>query len=81
MNNTIQLMMQFRQFMQNPQQFMKQRGIPEGMFQSPNDAINWLMRNGKINQAQYNQAAQAANELKKTPQFQQMFGDNGQTNR
>ena len=61
MNN---IMMQFRQFMQNPQQYMKQMGIPVEQIQTPNDAINWLLRNGKVNQQDYNRAAQMANQLK-----------------
>ena len=61
MNN---IMAQFRQFMQNPRQYMQQMGIPMDQIQSPNDVINWLMRNGRLTQSQYNQAAQMAHQMK-----------------
>ena len=61
MNNMFFL---FRQFASNPRQFLAQRmGIPEDKLQNPNDAINWLMRNGRLTQQQYNQAAQMANQM------------------
>ena len=61
MNN---IMMQFRRFMQNPQQYMKQMGIPVEQIQTPNDAINWLLRNGRISQQDYNKVAQMDNPYK-----------------
>ena len=61
MNNIFQ---QFRMFMANPQQYMRQMGIPTDQIQTPNDAINWLLRNGKVNQQDYNKAAQMAAQMK-----------------
>ena len=54
MNN---IMSQFNRFMQNLQQNMRQMGVPENL-RNPDEVINFLMRSGKINQNQYNQAAQ-----------------------
>lgn len=73
MNNPMQVMMQFKQFMRNPQQYMQSMGIPAGSIQNPNQIIDYLMKNGKISQQDYNRAAQAAGELKNNPQFQQML--------
>lgn len=61
MNN---IFLQFKQFMQNPQQYMRQMGIPADKIQSPNDVIEYLMKTGKVTQSQYNQAAQMANSMK-----------------
>lgn len=68
MNN---LFMQFMQFMRNPREYMKQAGIPDDKMGNPNDAAQWLLNNGKINQNQYNQAAQQAGDL--SAQFQKMM--------
>ena len=70
MNN---LFFQFMRFMRNPQQFMAQMGIPAAKMGNPNDAIQWMLNNGKVNQSQYNTANQQANQLKNDPQFQRMM--------
>lgn len=69
------LLSQFRGFMQNPTQYLLQKnlGLTENMLKNPNDAIQYLMNSGKINQEQYNWAVQQANQLKNNPQFQQYF--------
>lgn len=75
MNNMQNLLSQFRGFMQNPTQYLLQKnlGLTENMLKNPNDAIQYLMNSGKINQEQYNWAVQQANQLKNNPQFQQYF--------
>ena len=70
MNN---LFFQFMQFMRNPRQFMAQMGIPAEKMGNPNDAIQWMLNNGKVNQSQYNTVNQQANQLKNDPHFQQMM--------
>lgn len=75
MNNMQNLLSQFRGFMQNPTQYLLQKnlGLTENMLKNPNDAIQYLMNSGKINQEQYNWAVRQANQLKNNPQFQQYF--------
>lgn len=62
MNPQNQLLSQIKS---NPVGFLQQRGvnIPQGMNNS-DDIINYLMRSGKITQAQYNNAVQRASLLK-----------------
>ena len=61
MNN---IMAQFRQFMQNPQQYIQKMGVPTENMRNPEDVINYLMRSGKVTQDQYNRAAQMAGQLR-----------------
>ena len=68
MNN---MLFQFQQFMQNPQQVISRMGIPQQYARDPNGMIQYLMNSGKISQQQYNQAQSMARQL--GPQFQQMF--------
>lgn len=75
-NNPMQgFMAGFQNFMQNPVQFMAQRqlNIPQEYMNDPNKAIQYLMDSGRINQAQYNQAKQMAEQMKGNPALQQMF--------
>lgn len=58
MNNN--MMMMFRQFMSNPGQMMQSMGIPQNLQGNPQAVIQHLMDTGRISQAQYNQAQQAA---------------------
>ena len=51
MTNTI---MQFKQFMQNPNQYLQQMGVPQNLQNNPGAVIQHLMDNGKITQEQYN---------------------------
>ena len=68
MNNNI--MQMFQTFMQNPAQMLAQRGIniPQQMANDPDAIMRHLMSTGQMNQAQYNQAQQMAQ------QFRGMFG-------
>lgn len=62
-------------FLNNPKSYLlnTKLGITEEMLQDPQKAIQELMNEGKISQAQYNQAVQQANQLKNNPKFQQFF--------
>ncbi len=61
----------FQTFMQNPMQYIS--GIPQEYANDPGKAIQYLMDSGRINQQQYNQAKQIADQMKNNPMFQQMF--------
>lgn len=67
---------QFRGFMGNPIQMMAQYNInfPQGMSNNPNDMIQQLMNEGKMNQQMYNQLKQTAGQIRNNPMFRQMFG-------
>ena len=62
MNPQIQMLNQIKS---NPGSFLKQRGIniPQGM-NNPNDIIDYLMKTGKVTQAQYNAAVNKAQMFK-----------------
>ena len=63
-----QMILQFRQFMNNPQAMLKKIGVPQDIQGNPQAIIQHLMDNGKITQSDYNIAVQNAK------QFQQMYG-------
>lgn len=65
------IMQGFQAFMKNPMQYMS--GIPQEYANDPSKAIQYLMDSGRINQQQYNQAKQMADQMKNNPMFQQMF--------
>lgn len=62
--NPMQIMSMLPQLRSNPVGFLKQYGfnIPENV-NNPNDIIQHLMNSGQINQAQYNQARQMAQQF------------------
>ena len=62
MNPQTQMLNQIKS---NPMAFLQQRGIsiPQGM-NNPNDIINYLMKTGKVSQAQYNAAVNKAQMFK-----------------
>lgn len=64
MNSNI--MQMFQTFMQNPAQMLAQRGIniPQQMANDPNAIMQHLMSTGQINQTQYNQAQQMAQQFR-----------------
>lgn len=72
------LVNQLNGFMANPLQFMMQKklNLPQGIdpMQDPQGAIQYLMNNGKMSQAQYNQLQQMAQQIQRNPQFIQMMG-------
>lgn len=73
MNN---FMGKFQQFRGNPMQFMMQNNlnIPGQYANDPNKAIQYLMDSGKMNQEQYNQLKQMADNIQKNPMFGKMLG-------
>lgn len=74
------MMGQFRGFMQNPMQFMMKNklNLPGNInpMQNPQAAIQHLLNNGQMTQAQYNSLQQMAQQIQQNPQFMQMFGGN-----
>lgn len=71
-NNPMNLMGGFQNFMRDPSQVLSRMGVPQGM-KNPDQIVQFLMDNGKISQAQYNQAKQAAEQMRHNPMFQNMF--------
>lgn len=61
MNNMMGMLMQLRN---NPMSILSQFGVPQDIANDPQAVIQHLMNNGKITQAQYDQAVQMANSLK-----------------
>ena len=72
MNNIQNMLSGFQQFMNNPSA-LSRMGIPQGMVNNPNEAIQYLMNSGRISQAQFNQARQMAEQIKNNPLFNQMM--------
>lgn len=58
-----QMIMQVKQFLNNPQQMIQQMGIPKEYQNNPAGMIQKLMDDGRISQAQYNQLQQTANQI------------------
>ena len=58
-----QMIMQLKQFMNNPQQMMQQMGIPAEYRNNPAGMIQKLMDSGRLSQAQYNQLQQTAKQI------------------
>lgn len=56
MFGNVNQVMQLMQAMQNPQAFLSRMGIPNEALNSPQDAAQYLMKNGKCSQAQIDQA-------------------------
>lgn len=76
MNNPMQGFMNgFQNFMQNRMRMMSQSqfGIPQECMNDPDKVTQYLLDSGKINQTQYNQAKQTADQMKSNPAFWQMF--------
>lgn len=72
MNNQL-LFKLFNQFMQNPNQILDSMEIPEQYRKNSNDAIQYLMNNGKVTQEQYNIANNRLKQLRNNPLFRQFF--------
>ena len=72
MNNNI--FMQLATFLRNPSQFMQnQMGISGQLANDPDALIEKMMAEGRISQAQYNQARQMARQIQNNPAFMNMF--------
>lgn len=67
---------QFRQFANNPMQFMTQRklNIPQQYQNNPQEAIQYLMNNGSVTQEQYNWANRQAQMIQNSPMFKRFVG-------
>ena len=77
MMNPAQMIGQFRNFMNNPMQFLMQSklNIPQQFANDPNGAIQYLLNNGTMTQEQYNQLQGMAKQMQSDPQFSAMFGN------
>lgn len=58
-----QMILQIKQFMNNPQQMIQQMGIPVEYRNNPSGMIQKLMDDGKLSQSQYNQLQQTARQI------------------
>jgi len=75
MNNGLnQLLSGFQNFMRDPAQMLKQTGLPADALKNPQATVQQMMNSGKINQQQFNQLQQMANNITQNPIFRQMFG-------
>ena len=63
----------YSQLMQNPNQFLQRMNIPVEYSNDPQGAIQYLMNNGKITQADYNNANDQLKQLQNNPMFKQFF--------
>jgi hypothetical protein len=63
----------YTQLMQNPNQMLSQMGIPKEFQNNHQNAIQYLMNNGKISQAQYNNANNQLKQMQNNPLFKQLF--------
>lgn len=59
------MMGQFKQFMQNPMQFLMSRkiNIPEQYANDPHGAVQYLLNNGQMSQDTLNKMTQMANQM------------------
>lgn len=73
MMNIQNLFKAYTQLMQNPSRFLQERGIPQQFTGSSQDAIQYLMNNGKISQQDYNNANNQLKQLQNNPMFKQFF--------
>lgn len=64
MINPNQLMQMVNQIKNNPMSMLGNYGIPQNISNDPNAVVQHLLNNGRITQAQYNNAVQRANQLK-----------------
>ena len=64
----------FKQMASNPAQYVMSRyGISQDIANNPDAIIQRMMQEGKITQDQYNQARQAASQIRNNPMFNQLF--------
>jgi hypothetical protein len=59
------MMDQYKQFKQNPMQFLMQRniGIPQQFQNDPRGAVQYLMSNGQMSQQQFGRLSQMAQAM------------------
>jgi hypothetical protein len=63
----------YTQLIQNPAQFLQEHGIPRQFSGSSEDAIQYLMNNGKVSQEMYNDANNQLKQMQNNPMFRQFF--------
>lgn len=73
MTNIKALFEAYSQLIQNPTQILQKLNIPQEYVNNPQGAIQYLMNNGKITQAQYNDANNQLKQLQSNPLFKQYF--------
>lgn len=73
MTNIKALFEAYSQLIQNPTQILQKLNIPQEYVNNPQGAIQYLMNNGKITQAQYNDANNQLKQLQNNPLFKQYF--------
>lgn len=57
------MLLQLKNFMNNPSQMLSQMGVPAEMQNNPNAIIQHLMNTGKLSQDQYAQLQQQAKQI------------------
>lgn len=73
MINIQKFMNDYSEMMKNPKQYViKNMGISEDIADDPNKIIQKMMNDGKITQAQYDSARNAAMQIQNNPMFRQM---------
>jgi hypothetical protein len=73
MINIQALLQAYTRLIQNPNQVLASMNIPEQYRGNPNDAIQYLMNNGKVSQQMYNNANNQLKQLQSNPLFKQFF--------
>lgn len=72
MNNNI--INQLGALLQNPSQYVQNMtGITGDLANDPDAIIQKMMAEGRVSQAQYNQARQMAQQIQKNPMFSNLF--------
>ena len=59
------MMSQFNSFMHNPMQFLSQRkiNVPQQFVNDPHGAVQYMLNNGQMSQAQLNKLTQMAQQM------------------
>lgn len=74
MINIQALLQAYTRLIQNPNQVLASMNIPEQYRSNSNDAIQYLMNNGKVSQQMYNNANNQLKQLQNNPLFMRFFG-------
>lgn len=65
----------FKQMAANPAQYVMQNfGVSQDIANNPNAIIQKLMSEGRVSQAQFNAAQQAASRIQNNPMFNMFMG-------
>lgn len=74
MMNIQALFQAYTHLKKNYNQVLASMDIPEQYRGNPNDAIQYLMNNGKVSQQMYNNANDQFKQLQNNPLFKRFFG-------